>query len=334
MGADDEVAKRELTSRKGPVVATVRIDPEKLVIGDAVTLMLTVTAEKGVELIMPEFGRVLERFAIIDFTTKQRIDDEGRTTATQTYVLQPPRSGRQRIPSIMVEFVDRRDGAQAAPEDLDAWELLTEPIAFEVASALPQEIKATLHPEADELPLIDRTGGARWPWWIAAAVVVVAAPLLWRYWSASRSRARRHSAYELAMNRLDRLLARPRAEPEQVDEFFVELSAIVRWYLETRFELRAPELTTEEFLSLVSSSSELNPSVVGDYRLLLRDFLNRADLVKFANFRPAERDIEESVAAARRFLNETRRDAPMVDMRAWRAGAEGTGRASTGGAHG
>ncbi len=41
---------------------------------------------------------------------------------------------------------------------------------------------------------------------------------------------------------------------------------------------------------------------------MLREFLRRADLVKFANFVPSEQDTDESVTAARRFLEETRQE--------------------------
>ena len=134
-------------------------------------------------------------------------------------------------------------------------------------------------------------------------------PSLQPLWLKVRQRARRRSAYDLALTRLDRLTTLPYAKTDQIDIFFVELSAIVRWYMENRFELRAPESTTEECLVVMSRS----PDLTSDHQTLLCDFLRRADLVKFANFIPAEEDIIVSVNAARRFLEETRHDAPMLD---------------------
>ena len=124
-----------------------------------------------------------------------------------------------------------------------------------------------------------------------------------------RRRARRRSAYEIARARLNRLLARPRPTAEQVDAFYVELSGIVRRYLEDRFELRAPELTTEEFLASVGESPDLSR----EHQTLLREFLRQADLVKFAGVQPSNEDIERSIEAARRFLEETRENAPMIE---------------------
>ena len=306
--ADDPL---ERTSRKGPVEATVRIEPNEPLIGDAVTLTLRVLAAKGVELLMPQFGQAMERFTIVDFTIDERIDDEGRTVSTQTYTLEPPHSGRQSIPPIMIEFVDRRDGAKPAPEGLDAYEVLTERLSFEVRSVTPDDAAADLHPPLlDELAPLVSARRVLWPWVVLLVVIVVATPFVWRYWIRARRRARRRSAYEVATARLTRLTASPRVEAEPVDAFFVELSAIVRWYLENRFELRAEELTTEEFLDAMSQSPDLS----GEHQALLRGFLRRADLVKFARFVPSESDVEQSVAAARRFLDETRLDAPLVEQ--------------------
>lgn len=292
----------ERTSRKGPVEATVRLKPADPVIGDPVTLELRVVAEKGVELIMPEFGEVMEGFNILDFTRGEKIDDQGRTVATQRYVLQPPRSGKQNIPPIMVEFVDRRKGARPAPEGLDAYELLTDRLSFEVRSALPADAGAELNPPLGELPHLEGSRILTWPWAVALLTVIGAAVFGWRAWSASRRKALRLSAYDIAADRLMKLLKRTPKEPAQVDAFFVELSAIVRWYLENRFELRAPELTTEEFLESMSRSPDLS----GEHQVMLREFLRRADLVKFANFVPSEPDTNQSVKSARRFLEETR----------------------------
>jgi hypothetical protein len=49
---------------------------------------------------------------------------------------------------------------------------------------------------------------------------------------------------------------------------------------------------------------------------LLRDFLRQADLVKFAGVQPSSEDIEQSINAARRFMDETRENAPLVEEEA------------------
>lgn len=306
--ADEAIEKQ---SESGPVKATVRLEPEKPLIGDTVTLTITVTAEKDVELLMPEFGEALERFSIVDFAPRQSIDDEGRTVAIQTYRLQPPASGKQTIPPILIEYVDRRPGQHAAPEGYDAYELLTERLDFEVQSVIPKDAEADLKPPLGKLGPRETPPAPRWPWVVAGLVVLAAAcPFAVRAYFAWRRKARQRSAYEIARARLQRLLDAPRPTAERIDAFYVELSGIIRKYLEDRFELRAPELTTEEFLASVGESPELTP----EHQALLREFLRQADLVKFAGVQPSDEDIERSIEAAWWFLEETRENAPMLDV--------------------
>lgn len=299
----------EKTSRQGPVEVLARLAPVASTIGDSVTLTLRATAEKDVELLMPEFGEALGRFNILDFFQETSVDTEGRTVMKQVYELDPPRSGEQSIPPIMVEFVDRRAGMTPVPDGFDAYEVLTERLPFEVASVVPDDAAAGLHDAFDALPPLATPGTRRWPWILGGTAVTVTAAALWPFWLKIRRRVRRRSACDLALTRLQQLAVLPRTEAAQIDAFFVELSAIVRWYVENRFELRAPESTTEEFLVAMSQS----PDLTAEHQPLLKDFLHRADLVKFANFIPTESDIATSIEAARRFLEETRHDAPMLD---------------------
>ena len=295
----------ETSIHKGPVEATVQLKPAMPLIGDLVTLVLRVVAEENVELLMPEFGQALGRFPILDFQSDERIDDKGRTVVTHRYELQPDRSGRKHIPPIMIEFIDRRDDSIPAPKGFDAFELLTEQISFEVKSVTPGEVKGELHPPLGELPPLHSTQRVTWPIILICFTMILATTLGGWFWIASRRKTRRRSAYDIAVNRLTNLLN----HPQEIDSFFVELSAIVRWYLETRFELRAPELTTEEFLVAMSYSPDLSR----DHQLVLRDFLRQADLVKFANFLPSQKDIDDATATTQCFLEETRETSPLVN---------------------
>ena len=96
---------------RGPVEVTIRLEPSDPVIGDAVHLEIEALAEDGVELLMPEFGEALDRFLILDFVPSEGIAPDGRHRALQRYTLQPPRSGPQSIPPLLIEFVDRRPGS-------------------------------------------------------------------------------------------------------------------------------------------------------------------------------------------------------------------------------
>ncbi|MDP6981005.1 MAG: hypothetical protein QF570_20785 [Myxococcota bacterium] len=300
--AQADLIERE-TSR-GPVDVSVRLEPSEPLIGAAIHLEVEVLAEDGVEVLMPEFGEALDRFLILDFAPSANVAEDGRNRFIQRYNLEPPRSGEHSIPPLLVEFVDRRQGAKPAPQGADAYEVLTERIDFTVQSVLPENAGDALRPMPGRLRA---RGVAGVPYWVigtvAAVLLLAALPFAYRYWQAREIARRKRTAYEIARGELDDLLQWERHPAgDQVEAFYVKLSGIIRRYLENRFDLRSPELTTEEFLVVASRSPDLTP----DWRERLGDFLKQADLVKFAGVVPGEGEIDDSVEAARRFLEDTR----------------------------
>ena len=302
LGQEEEGVVEQAFER-GPVRGVLRLSPAEPVIGDVLTLDLEVVSEPAVELLMPEFGEALGRFEIVDFAPSERIDDEGRTVARQTYRLQPARSGVQSVPPLRIEFVDRRPGRDPAPEGEDAYELLTERLRVEVAPVLAEDAPLELRPAHGDLGPRRGPLGPVWLWALALGVALaIAGPFGWRAFAAARARRRQRSAYEVARQALDGLLSEGRPDAARMDAFYVALSQIVRTYLEDRFGLRSPELTTQEFLTEMGRS----PDLARSHQQLLRGFLTQADLVKFAGHRPDATVVDESIASAERFLEETR----------------------------
>ena len=86
--------------------------------------------------------------------------------------------------------------------------------------------------------------------------------------------------------------------------FCFEVSETVRVYLEDRFNLRAPERTTEEFLVELQTSGALNQ----EQKQSLAEFLQSCDLVKFARLEPTETALRELHDSAVRLVDETQFD--------------------------
>lgn len=146
-------------------------------------------------------------------------------------------------------------------------------------------------------------------WWLwAIGALALAAALAFWLWKRRRPTTPPNafgaplSAYEVAIQALRQLLDENLIGRGEVDAFYTRLSDIVRHYLEGRFDLRAPERTTEEFLYEVSRDSALTP----EHQALLSLFLQEADLVKFARFRPGLVDMKRVFDAAEEFVQDTR----------------------------
>ncbi len=282
---------------EGPVTAAVSLAPASPRLGDPLVLTLEVKAAAGVTVEMPAFGDALGRFAIVDFAPRREETADGVLSA-QRYTLQVSASGRHRIPRLRVEFVDERDGRDPKPR-----ELLTDELGFQVASVLPDGEAATeLRPARPPLKELEGPWLRRhWPWLAGgggAAAALTAAVVMWLRRAEQRARL---TAFDRAVARLERLRRAGLPEQSGMDAWYVELSDIVRRYIEERFALRAPEQTTEEFLLEAGRSALSRP-----HRELLSAFLETCDRVKFARYSPGARESQQALDEARRFLDETR----------------------------
>src|SRR5205814_9159516 len=86
--------------------------------------------------------------------------------------------------------------------------------------------------------------------------------------------------------------------------FCIAVSDALRVYLEERFNFRAPERTTEEFLLDLQRTTLLSP----EQKESLASFLQECDLVKFARFEPNEHELRRLHDAALRLIDETQYD--------------------------
>lgn len=296
--ADDEKKKEDAVSETtdvGPVKATVSLTPAKPRIGDILTLTLRVEADANTKVELPPFGEALGRFTVVKFTPKREQGPDGKEVHVQVYQLQAPASGRQRIPQLRLEY-------SVPSKDDEVRELLTEELPVLVESVVPsKELGEDLSPPPGEL---DETPGV--PWWtwpLAGALLALgaaAAVFAKRSQKQREALALRLGAYDRAMKRLAELERRGLPADDEADAWYVELSGIVRHYLEDRLQIRAPELTTEEFLQHAHSHTLLQEAA----RDLLSQFLALCDRVKFAGYRPGQDESEAAFALAKSVLGD------------------------------
>lgn len=161
--------------------------------------------------------------------------------------------------------------------------------------AVPKELKDIKGP-------IDITTIAEWA--VRAGAVLLALGLIaaaWWWWRRKRPPTGATAPLIPPDERARQRLAAALALIEQPERFCTSVSEIARTYLEERFGLKAPERTTEEFLAELPRQAVLDAR----HQTLLSDFLTQTDLVKFAQFEPGRRELEELHAAALRLVEET-----------------------------
>ena len=140
-----------------------------------------------------------------------------------------------------------------------------------------------------------------WLWVMVAAGVttlIVAAWLAWRWLRSGR--IFEMSPAEIAVQRLEE--ARRLMDPEHAREYGFAVSQIIRGYIEEQLRLRAPRLTTEEFLrELVEGQANILPA----HRALLGDFLQHCDLAKFAGWRYSLEALADMHVTALEFVQQS-----------------------------
>jgi len=109
------------------------------------------------------------------------------------------------------------------------------------------------------------------------------------------------SPWEVAYERLRVLNSAALPAAGKFSRHYIELSDIIRHYVEDRYDLHAPERTTPEFLDEATNSGLLSP----EQRDLLEVLLKLCDRVKFARYVSSVEEAEESMAGILRFIDDS-----------------------------
>jgi hypothetical protein len=153
----------------------------------------------------------------------------------------------------------------------------------------------------DIKPPIEMPDSYAWIWQLLILLALaVAAILLWRWWKNRKLNIVLPPpvpAHVRAKQKLEEALALI----TQPKPFVIAVSDTARAYLEERFQFRAPERTTEEFLRELGGTDLLT----GEQKESLGGFLESCDLVKFAKYEPRENELRGLHSSALRLVDET-----------------------------
>ena len=290
------VLTKRTTAEKGPVRVTVEVAPVPVRLSDQPTLTVTIDYEQGVAIEKPPFGESVGDFLILDYPASPLQVVGDREVIKQIYKLEPTRTGELSIWPVTVRFTDKRPGGDGKPQTIE-----TEGLSIKVTSLLESQAPslADLQGPAGPLELPPPRSHALW-WFLGVTAVVAGVTGVWLLVWAGRRRAdlqRPPTPQELAEQELNRIL-RERLVEQDVKQFYVELTGLVRRYIERTTGVHAPEQTTEEFLHEISGRHDF--PLVESRRL--QQFLQSADLVKFAGHQPRPEDIQASIERARAFI--------------------------------
>ena len=275
------------------------IDPARLVY---LTMEMKVPHDRKAELpdVLYFRDRVVGFSCVDDGASAQRNEKDGSTVLTMEWRLWPePCADVYKIKPFVVKGSPKIWKAQS---DEGMFSFIGGPIYFENPTARePVTGGMETDPNKDLPPLIWRLVG--WAALVVLAALAILAALVWLVRHiASRVKEHRMSPVERAWAELDRLLKRGLPGRGRYKDFYVELTMVVRRYVQRKYGIRAPHLTTEEFLSQFKGGDGRPPDE-------LRQFLESADMVKFAGVTATPEMADAATESARRYIRQDDRPA-------------------------
>ena len=293
-----------------------KVDREQINIAQTLHFRLEAIVEESYDIQMPSLSDSLDPYALTILDSEMpsdKLTDKQSRLIVRDYVLEPVIVGDHEIPALTFEVKSRSQAASGPHTAAEAFTLTSEPITIHVtALTAADQQELSLTDIKGVVPLKSSWQG-KWLWLVIAFfILLVVFVLLIRRFARKTPAQKRimKSAYQIADDALNRLEAENLLALGRLKEFYERINLILRRYIEHRFDLRAPERTTEEFLLEAGRTDHLSQT----HKEMLKDFLTHCDQVKFARYTPSVAEIDKTLSLTRDFLQATRSDERQVDV--------------------
>lgn len=281
----------------GDVAVRVSVEPPCIPWHRSVSVELSAEVPASMELSFPEITEEEGRARIRKAESHRGPEEGGKSLQSQRYVIDPLMAQDWVFPGLAIPWTDgdTTGSLQSAPVAWTSRELTAEEEEFAAhfqgltpPALFIKESKAS-----------SRTYGA------LLATALLAAGLLF-LWMRQRSGKTPPPppplpAWTVAFKRLQELHNRNLPGQGRIDLYYVDLSAILRYYFEDRFRIPAPEQTSPELLEAVQAEKRLEE---GQYEFL-ESFLRQCDRVKFARYQANAEEMGEHFSGVKKLVQET-----------------------------
>lgn len=290
--------EKETTTRveafsHGPVEVTLTVDPPRVHFERDSLLTIDISAPSTVECTFPSLADRLQGFLLAESYDPEPTERNGHIHRQRIARLTPLLHHEYRIAPLVIAYRDASD-----PRASSRW-FTTQPLVFDPVPVAPESTRGELYAEFAPIWIAPSTTTIALYVGLGFAVLALGALILYLLTRIHRTvRLMRMSPRERALEELAALLKRKQKTRFRIKDFYVELTMIVRRYIERQHSIRAPEQTTQEFLEAITGSAHFKSDTVRK----LRDFLMAADLVKFAGYAPDTDTVDQSVTTARVYI--------------------------------
>lgn len=270
----------------------VSVDRYEILIGDRIKYTVAVDSRHGLDISLPKFeDKKIGDFEIKDSKTSIKKSIFGNYSYRYVYFITTYSVGKHIIPQLEIKYKTK------AEKDWQA--LKTKQVVITVQSVIPKGAKP-----ADIKDIKGPLYFREINWFLLVSFLVCCTIIFFIYTKFFKKRRPVKLAHETALEELESIRT-AFAQTGNVKEYYIAISDCVRIYIERRFKLKAPEMTTEEFLNLMRDSSALPQG----QKELLKNFMAACDMVKFAKYLPHGEESEAVYNTAKNFVEETKESA-------------------------
>lgn len=260
-------------------------------LGETIPVLATARFSPGATLAFDAEKSSTDSWKITGVVGKDVQEENGAQTQTFVLDIMPLAVGKLTIPLYWSLKSGEKTSAIQSPD-----------VSLEVAEP-PLSPQAEIHDI--KAPMAAR--GALWPWLAALALLALAYYLIRRYSRGGlptllpeTEPADDRPPHVRAENELDSLQSSGLWEEHRYKEFYFLLTDILRRYVDGRFKIPAPNLTTPE-LARQMREAEIDRRAA----LQVKEILDRSDLVKFAKMTPDKNDGPDDIKLAHEIIKET-----------------------------
>lgn len=292
-------------------------DTSTILIGDQTGFSVSATIPAGVTASLSSVADTLARKILIlgKPVRDTALSPDGAITVTDRYLITAFDSGSYEIPPFYAEVV-AGDSMRRYYSDYSYLNV----VRPSVAPADTTDVIFDIVPPRSA-PV---TFGEILPWLIIAAFSAVMLWLLARFLPRNplrrfvKPQAPREPAHVIALRELNSLREEQLWQKGEIKHYYSRLSDIMRRYIDNRYGIMSPELTTDETVRMLQKAALLKHNELA----LVKELLSLSDMVKFAKYLPEAGMHEVSFNDALKFVDITREPDIVAEDKAGTKGGE------------
>lgn len=273
------------------------VDTTTIRIGEQITYRLSVETEGNEMIVFPE-GQSFSPLEMIEAFAIDTSEIGNRQRLIREYALTQFDSGSYVIPRQRVLINEQ--------------EFLTDSFPVVVNDVVVDTTKQKMYPIKPSVEVPPAFGIPIWLWWVFGFILLgIVAYLLYRSRKKRKEAALKLPPYEQALFELKQLDDSHLLEQRELKEYYSQLSAAVRRYLDGDIYDHALESTTNELIAYLEAEREKGKLKLENTTITrLKVILERADLAKFANSRPDVLTAKEDRQSVENVIKDTKASIP------------------------